>query len=179
MTRALVGTVTGRALFEQIHPRPREALEDGWKRLDEILNYMISFLPQKACIHSTDDLNMTNALIPIVAYLARNGGSFPNKTAADHAVHWLYAALSWARYTAPTDQRLEADLSKIAKEVEPWDDLRSAIIDQRGRIEVKPSDFEGRTAQHPLYRMTFILVKTHGALDWFNGWPLAQTHGPS
>jgi hypothetical protein len=179
MTRALVATVTGRALFEQIHTRPRESLEEGWKELDGILDYMISFLPQKASIHSTDDLNTTNALIPIVAYLARNSGSFPSQIAADHAVHWLYAALSWARYTAQTDQRLEADLSKIAKEVEPWDDLRSAIVDQRGRIEVKPSDFEGRTAQHPLYRMTFILVKTHGAIDWFNGLPLAQTYGPS
>jgi hypothetical protein len=179
MTRALVATVTGRALFEQIHPTPREQLEDGWKRLDRILDYTISFLPHKAFIHSTDDLNTTNALIPIVAYLARNGGSFSDQTAADHAVHWLYAALTWARYTAQTDQRLEADLSKIAKEVEPWDELRSATIDQRGRIEVKPSDYEGRTAQHPLYRMTFILTKTHGAVDWFNGLPLAETHGPS
>jgi hypothetical protein len=77
MTRALVATVTGRALFEQIHPTPREQLEDGWKRLDRILDYTISFLPQKAFIHSTDDLNTTNALIPIVAYLARTAAVSP------------------------------------------------------------------------------------------------------
>ena len=28
------------------------------------------------------------------------------------------------------------------------DSMRNQIIDQRGRIDVKSSDFEGRTAQH-------------------------------
>ena len=55
--------------------------------------------------------------------------------------------------------------------------MRDQIIDQRGRVDVKASDFEGRTAQHPLYRMTFILSKANGALDWFNGVPLGVTHG--
>jgi hypothetical protein len=30
----------------------------------------------------------------------------------------------------------------------------------------------GRTAQHPLYRMVYILAKAHGAVDWFNGVPV-------
>ena len=46
---------------------------------------------------------------------------------------------------------------------------RTAARRQRGRIEVKSDDFEGRTAQHPLYRMIYILAKAHGAVDWFNG----------
>lgn len=179
MTRALTATVTGRALFETIHDKPRNELEAGWKRLDRNLDYLITALPQKAFIHSTDDLNTTNALIPLLAYLSRNRGSFPSQQSVHHAVNWLYSALMWARYTAQTDQRLEADLSSIAKEQEPWEALRGQIIDQRGRIAVKPSDYEGRTAQHPLYRITFILAKAHGAVDWFNGLPLGQTHGDS
>jgi len=83
----------------------------------------------------------------------------------------------WSRYTSQTDQRLEADVSLIARETEPWDAMRSNIVDQRGRIEVKASDFEGRTAQNPLYRATFILAKAHQAVDWFNGLPLGQTQG--
>jgi hypothetical protein len=37
----------------------------------------------------------------------------------------------------------------------------------------------GRTAQHPLYRMVYILAKAHGAVDWFNGVPLGSTVGSS
>ena len=177
MTRALTAAVTGRALFETIHGRPRHVLKEGWQNLSRTLDYLINILPSQAFIHSTDDLNTTNALIPIIAYLSRNGGSFPGQKSIRHAVNWFYSALLWARYTAQTDQRLEADLSIVAKEVEPWDLMCNQIIDQRGRIDVKASDFEGRTAQHPLYRMTFVLSKAHGALDWFNGVPLGVTHG--
>jgi hypothetical protein len=130
-------------------------------------------------MHGTDDLNTTNALIPIVAYLSRSGGVFPNQRSIGHAVNWLFSALIWGRYTAQTDQRLEADLSVVAKQLEPWAQLRAHIMEQRGRVDVKPDDFEGRTAQHPLYRMIYVLAKAHGAVDWFNGVPLGQTVGPS
>ena len=177
MTRALTAAVTGRALFETIHNRPKNELVDSWDKLGRVMEYLIKLLPSHGHIHSTEDLNTTNALIPVIAYLSRSGGTFPNQKSINHAVSWLYSALLWARYTAQTDQRLEADLSIIAKEVEPWDFLRAKIIDQRGRIDVKSSDFEGRTAQHPLYRMTFVLSKAHGAIDWFNGLPLGSKKG--
>jgi len=179
MTRALVTTVTGRALYELVHPRPLSELQSGWKVLSNVLDYLMNVLPKMAHIHGTDDLSTTNALIPLIAYLARSNGVFPDQKSTHHAVNWLYAALVWARYTAQTDQRLEADLSIVAREVEPWAALRANIIEQRGRIEVKSDDFEGRTAQHPLYRMVYILMKARGAVDWFNGVPLGKTVGAS
>ena len=177
MTRALTVVVCHRALFETIHPRPRLELEEGWEILSRILDYLVSVLPQRAFIHSTEDLNSTNVLIPLVAYLAIHKGRFPNEQALKHAIHWLYAAHMWARYTAQTNQRLEHDVAIVMREETPWPSLLEQIIDQRGRIEVKASDFEGRGAQHPLFRMVFILAKAHSAIDWFNGAPLGTTHG--
>ena len=177
MTRALTTAVTNRALFETIHSRPREELENGWNKLIKILDYLLTILPQKAFINSTDDLNTSNALIPLVTYLSVNDGKFPDEKTIRHATNWLYAALMWARYTGQTDQRLEVDVQLVVRETEPWNALRANIVEQRGRIEVKDSDFEGRGAQHPLYKATFILAKAHSAVDWFNGLPLGQTHG--
>jgi hypothetical protein len=65
----------------------------------------------------------------------------------------------------------------IVRGENPWDALREQIIDQRGRLEVKPDDLEGRGIQHPLYRTTYILAKAQGAMDWFNGADLGTTHG--
>ena len=177
MTRALTAIVTNRALFETIHSKPPSELQAGWRQLVKILDYLLAILPQKAFIHSTDDLNTSNALIPLVTYLAINEGKFSDERSIRHASNWLYAALMWARYTAQTDQRLEADLQLVIRETEPWDALRSHILEQRGRIDVKEADFEGRGVQHPLYKAAFILAKAHSAVDWFNGLPLAQTRG--
>ena len=176
-TRALTGVVTKRALFETIRDCNREELESGWQQLGKILDYLVTIMPERAFIHSTEDLNSTNVLVPLVVYLSLNGVKFPSESALKRALHWLYAAHTWARYTAQTDQRLEHDVSIVVRQPAPWSSLCDQIIDQRGRIEVKASDLEGRGTQHPLYRMTYILSKAHGAVDWFNGAPLGSTHG--
>lgn len=177
MTRALTGVVTKRALFEQIHPRPREELVPGWEQLSKILNYLVTVLPKQANVDSTEDLNTTNALIPLIVYLSVHEGHFPSQDAMHRARHWLYAAHTWSRYTAQTDQRLESDVSLVVRHESPWVALREQIVDQRGRIEVKGADMEGRGIRHPLYRMAHILAKSYGAVDWFNGAPLGTTYG--
>ena len=173
-TRALTGVVVRRALFETIHHAPQEHLMQGWERLSDILDYLVVLLPGQAHIHSTEDVNTTNVFIPLIVYLSLNGGEFPNERELKDALHWLYHAHIWARYTGQTDQRLEHDVNIVVRETSPWEELRAQIIDQRGRIEVRSADFVGRGAQHPLYRMTFILAKALGAVDWFNGLPLAR-----
>lgn len=178
-TRALTCVVTNHAMFDTIHKREKIELTDGWEIVKNITDYLVGLLPNQAFVHSVDDLNTNNVLIPLYAYLANNGYHFPDKKTMRHAIHWLYAAHTWARYTSQTDQRLEHDVTLIVREKTPWNALREQIIDQRGRIEVKASDFEGRWAQHPLYRMVGILVKAHDGIDWFNGLPLCGTQGES
>lgn len=179
MVRSLISIVNGRALFETVHQTPAAELQAGWYRLTRILDYLVTLLPGHAHIHSTDDLNATNVLVPGVAYLAHHGGKFETDREMRRFIYWMYAASTWARYTSQTDQRLDHDISIAQRSESPWKELVDAIIEQRGRIEVKPSDLEGRIIQHPLYRMTFVMAKARGAIDWFNGSPLDATHGPS
>ena len=177
MTRALTGVVTKRALFETIHKKQKDELIEGWRKLQEILNYITNLLPGAAYINSNKDLSSSNILIPPIVYLSLNGGKFKTQDILHNAIHWIYSAQIWARYSSQTDQKLEKDLSIIISEETPWDSLRKEIIDQRGRIRLKASDFEGRGAMHPLFKMVYILSKIHGAIDWFNGSPIGIMHG--
>ena len=179
MTRALVCTVTGHALFEHIHTVPRLRLEEGWTRLSKILDYTAGILPNRASIHSTRDMSTTNPLIPMVRFLSLNDGKFPSDASLRRGIHWLYAAQIHQRYTGQTDSRLEHDVTIVNREDSPWQSLVNQIVDQRGRVEVLPADFEGRGAGHPLYRMTLVLAKAHSAVDWFNGLSLAASVGSS
>ena len=177
MVRALTGVVKQRAILETIHQTPREELEEGWDTLKRILDYLVSLLPGRAHIHSTDDINSTNTLVPVIVYLAQHGRKFDTEAQLRRCVHWLYATNLWGRYTGQTTNRLDHDLAIVQRQDNPWPELVDAIIDQRGRIDVKPSDFEGRSIQHPLYRMSYIAVKANGAVDWFNGSSLVEPHG--
>ena len=171
MVRSLTAVVKGRALFETIHDASLDELTEGWKKLTEILDYLIGVLLAHASIHSTEDLNTQNVLVPLVTYLSRKK-RFGTDKELRRAIHWLYAASTWARYTSQTNQRLDHDLSIVLRSATPWSELVSAIIDQRGRIELAPDDLEGRSPQHPMYRMAYILAKARGAIDWCNGHPL-------
>ncbi len=172
MVRSLVGIVKGRALYETIHSAPKTAVKEGWERLSKYLDYLIMILPKHAFIHSTEDLNSTNVLIPAMVYLSSNQGKFASDKVLRNFIHWMYAAMTWARYTGQTDQRLDHDISIILRDENPWDELINAIIEQRGRINISSSDLEGRGTEHPLYRMVYILCKRNGAIDWSNGLPI-------
>lgn len=169
LVRNLTAVVKGRALFETIHDAKRPELELGWDRLVKILDYLVSVLPKWAHVHSSDDLNTANVLVPAVAYLSQHGGTFKSEKSLRQFIRWLYAASAWARYSGQTDQRLDHDVSIVRENDQPWGDLINAIIDQRGRIELGPSDLVGRGTQHPFYKMTYVLAKVNGAIDWFNG----------
>lgn len=82
-------------------------------------------------------------------------------------------AILWSRYSGQTDQRLDKDVSIVLKSPNPTQALINEILDQRGRIQVRPGDMEGRDIRNPLYRMSFIVAKSKGAVDWFTGAPLS------
>lgn len=177
MVRGLTAVVRKRALFETIHGAERRELEAGWKHLSKLLSYLATILPRWAFVHSTEDLNTTNVLVPALVYLAVHEGKFERERDLHEFVHWMYAASTWARYTSQTDQRLDHDIAVIVRTAHPWQELVDSIIDQRGRIDVKSADLEGRGPLHPLYRMAYVLTKANGGVDWFNGLPLDVERG--
>jgi len=179
MVRCLTTIVKGRARFDAIHNVRKEALTEGWEKQTRAIDFLMNILPASAHVDSAQDLNTTNVLVPLVTYCANAGYSFRSQMEQSQAIRWLYAANMWARYTSQTDSRLDNDVSIVLGSESPWEDLVNPIIDQRGRIEVSPNDLEGRSALHPLYKMTYIIAKGKGAIDWFNGVPLARPYGPS
>ena len=179
MTRALVCTITGHALFQQIHAVERPRLEEGWLQLSRILDYIAGVLPGRAYIHSTQDMSSTNPLIPVVRFLKLHGGKFQSEASLRSALHWLYLAQIHQWYAGQVNSRLEHDVTIVNREDSPWPSLLNQIIDQRGRSKVLPDDFEGRGTAHPLYRASFVLAKANHAVDWFNGTSLTTPIGAS
>ena len=59
-------------------------------------------------------------------------------------LYWMFLALIWQRYSGQTDQRLDKDVNIILTRPDFINGLINEIEDQRGRIEIKASDLEGR-----------------------------------
>lgn len=181
LTRFMVVSLTDSALYKKnakldFEKFVEEDYKQAWDKVSKSLDYLIPILKQEGLISSSNDMNTLNVLVPMVAYLLRNDISFSQEKKYGF-LYWMFLALIWARYSGQTDQRLDKDVYLATKSQSPIDELVREIEDQRGRIEIKPTDLEGRSAGHSLYRMLYIITKWNRAVDWSNGSSLHGTIG--
>jgi len=181
LTRCMVVLLTNSALFEKMtneiyQKTTEEDYKNTWAKLVKTFDYLIPILKQSAHIGGSEDLSTNNVLVPIIAHISTKGGSFTS-TDKNMFLYWMFLALIWGRYSGQTDQRLDRDVYLAINSQSPVNDLINEIEDQRGRIEIKASDLEGRGAGHPLHRILYIISKYNKAIDWANGGSLQDTMG--
>ncbi len=178
LIRAMNAVVNGRAEYAVLHDNTEEDLMAGWRALDRLLDYLTNFLRDRAFIYSTGDLNTTNVLIPMLAYLAQNKLAFQSEADRRKLLYWMYAALIQRRYSGSVDQRLERDLNALENEP-PIDSLIAVLREDHGDPKVAPANLDSRGVGHPLYNMTQVLIRAHGGVDWSNGLKLSEPRGAS
>ena len=181
LSRMMVVTLTKSALFKKNSKLKydnfsEEDYKTAWRKISKALDYLVPILQQDGLISSTNDLNTNNVLVPIVFYLVNNDNKFTGKLKY-RFLHWMFQSLIWGRYSGQTDQRLDKDIHIINNQPNFIEGLLNEIRDQRGRLEVKPSDLEGRGAGHALYKMLYIVTKANKAIDWANGGAIYGTIG--
>jgi hypothetical protein len=150
--------------------------KNAWNKVSKALDYLIPILMQDGLISSTNDLSTNNALVPMIAYLVENDNRFTGNMKYQF-LYWMFLALIWSRYSGQTDARLDKDIYIINNEEDIIKALVQEIEDSRGRLEVKESDMEGRTAGHPLYKILYVITKANKAVDWSNGGAIYGTIG--
>src|SRR5690606_7146522 len=181
LTRMMVVTLTKSALYKKnsklkYENFTKEDYISAWNKVSKAIDYLIPILQQDGLISSTNDLNTNNVLVPIVSYLVVNDNKFKGSLKYQF-LHWMFLALIWQRYSGQTDQRLDKDVNIIMTRPDFITALINEIEDQRGRIEVKPSDLEGRGSGHALYKMLYVVTKANKAIDWYNGRAIYGTIG--
>jgi len=181
LTRCMVITLTNSALFKKnakltYDNFTQEDYVACWQKVSKSIDYLIPVLQQDGLISSTNDLSTNNVLVPIIYYLIINDNKFTGNMKYQF-LYWMFLALIWSRYSGQTDSRLDKDVHIINNEEDIIMHLVKEIEDNRGRLDVKESDLEGRTAGHPLYKMLYVITKSKKAIDWSNGGAIYGTIG--
>lgn len=181
LTRCIVITLTKSALYNKNAKLKYELFssqdyQNAWAKVAKALDYLIPILQQDALISTTNDLSTNNSLVPIVGYLVENNNRFTGSIKYQF-LYWMFLANIWSRYSGQTDARLDKDIYIINNSENIIAELVQEIEDNRGRLEVKEADMEGRTAGHPLYKMLYTITKAQKAIDWANGGSIYGTIG--
>lgn len=163
--------VTGHAKFEGYYKTSEEEIKESWNKLKESLRYLLNILNGKAYINSSDsyELKSDALLVPIIVFLARNNCKFQNELELRKFLYWLYNAMIWGRYTRRGKSApLEQDVVTITRENNPESLIHNLNREIRD-FKVLPENLEGAPITSPFFNMAFIVAKSKGAVDWFNG----------
>lgn len=162
---------TGHALFDNLHNTAEEKIKNSWDNTKQALEFLINILHDRAYINSTDkyELKSETVLIPLVTYLAHNSAEFRDEIELKKALYWSYVAMIWGRYTRRGKSApLEQDIVSITKE-NNIDCLINNLKREVRSLEVNEKNLEGAPITSPFFNMAFIVAKSKGAIDWFNG----------
>lgn len=178
LVRGMNAVVNGRAEYRLLYNLSEQDLIAGWSSLSRLLDYLVSFLRNRAYIQGTVDLSTTNVLIPIIGYLSQCGLRFKSEVVIRKILYWMYAALYQRRYSGSVDQKLEQDLSAITSG-QGVDSLLAVLREDEGSPMVTPQALDSRGVGHPYYDMTCVVIRASEGKDWATGLKLEQLYGGS
>ena len=171
MVRCLAGVSTGSVMLEGAFVQVAvEDLQSGWASMKIAFEHLVNVLRHEAFVDDLDDLPTNYVLLPMTIYLARQDGSFPTDAIKRRFIRWMYLAGIWARYSGSTETKLQQDVALVAgRDLDPTTELESAILRERGRVELEASDLAVGGAGTPLARFSYVLARSREARDWFTG----------
>lgn len=173
-TRLTSIVATGSALYDPLYKTPIEDVKGAWPKVTKALNYVFNVLKGDAYIDNASTFPSMYVVMPLAAFFATSDRtSFDSEAQKRSFIHWMYAALMWGRYSGSTETKLQADIEAL-KSSDPPAKLRENLIAERGRIKVEAKDVEGAGVRSPLFPMCYIVARSRGAIDWFNGVALYQ-----
>ena len=171
MVRCLAGVATSSVMLEGafLHVAAEE-LQAGWKKMQTAFEHLVNVLRHEAFVDDLSDLPTNYVLVPMTIYLARQDGAFPTDLIKRRFIRWMYLAGIWARYSGSTETKLQQDVALVAgRDLDPTPELESAILRERGRVELEASDLAVGGAGTPLAKFSYVLARAREARDWFTG----------
>lgn len=165
--------------MKKLHRDNEETLKSAWYKLENgILDYLINLLKSRAYIDSTKELSSNYNLIPLIAYIYIQPQNKLTDNQINNAMNWFLLSELWQRYISQLPQKLDSDLRTIRdNSINPFDELRDKISDDRGRLELKADDITGRSTGSPIYKMMILAAKANGAVCWGTGTSLRDNVG--
>ena len=169
----LIAFTTGQSKFKKVD-QPVDKLKECWEESKKGFEFALNFLKNNVKIDSPALLSTPYLLITL-GYFAHKNGSSLTAQQRDDLRRWVLVANAKGRYSRGSSETyLDQDLGDIKKQGE--DAIASMIKNletQSGRLDVKPSDLEGKNSRSAYFKTMFLVFRNEGAKDWFSSIAIA------
>jgi len=139
-------------------------LETYWGITKDSIKHALQIFEQNLGIKTSSVIPSQLAIIPIVFFLSKKEKLTERDT--KELILWFLMSSYWARYTGPTETRLDEDIKNIDQN-EDFSRLLKNLKNQVGRLFISKDDFVGFKENVKL--LSYVTLRNKKAEDWFKG----------
>ena len=170
----LIVFTTGQSKFKTVSSLSVDDIKKGWEESKKGFDFALNFLKNNVKIDSPALLS-TPYLLITMGYFAHKNESSLTAQQREYLRRWVLVANAKGRYSrGSSESYLDQDLGDIKKQGK--DAIASMIKNletQSGRLDVKPSDLEGKNSRSAYFKTMFLVFRNEGAKDWFSSIAIA------
>jgi hypothetical protein len=177
LMRCYVAVATGQSRFKylgSLWKKPEGQLKEFWERTKNAVDHTINFVRNNAGIESTDWIPSVNALVPMVAFLARKNGQLTDAETKG-LLFWYLEATIQGRFSSSPETNIDQDLKAI-QETDAVGALIANLKKDVASLEITEEMMVGKYQTHPILPLVFILSRQRSSKDWFTGTVLSSTN---
>lgn len=155
----------------------KEVIQHAWHVLsDKVLDYTCNTLQSHAYVDHTHEINSVYALIPIITHVYHQPGNKLSENEINKVIKWFYYSQIRFRYISQLRHKLDKDIGIVVNSSNPFDELLKLINEEKA-LEIKPSEFKGRSISHPLFGLMRWYFKSNDAICLSKGVKLRKNMG--
>ena len=156
---------TGQSRFATVSGLSLEKLQSAWNLSCAGMQFAMNFLKSNVGIDCPALLSSPFLLIA-VAYFGHKRNYRIAPAEADRLRFWALVANAKGRFSRGSSETiLDQDIASL-RDGQGVDELIEHLQSQMGRLDISPSDLDGRNQRSALFKTMFMAFRAAGAKDW-------------
>ena len=171
----MIAFATGQSRFLTVSRLPIDQLQKAWKECVAGMEFALNFVKSNIGIHSPVLLSSPFILITLGYYGHKR--KYQMGTDEAHKLrHWALLANAKGRYSRGSSETLlDQDLA-ILRQDGGAEELIDRLRTQVGRLDIQPTELEGRNQRSALFKTMFLAFRVAGAKDFRSNLAISLDH---
>jgi hypothetical protein len=166
--------ITGEALFSALKDVDTNTFKNGLDQAEKAINTLLNMISSRLGLDHDRVLGSRYSLPLLSRYLMQRGGHLNDYKESDKLLYWYVHTFLWGRYAGSTESFLNQDLALIEEMDGALDRLINQLRQNRGDLNLSPSDFMGWSKGARFYPLLYMMTRVCKARDLDTGVELSS-----
>ena len=175
LLRCVNAVITGEAYFSALENVDIITFKHGLYETEKLINKLLNYISGRLGLDHDRVLGSLYSFPLMARYLYQRNGHLQDYRERDKLLFWYIHTILWGRYSGSTESVLSQDLEAIKDTDKAIDRLIELLRQNRGSLEIQPSDFWGWSTGARFYPLLYMMTRVCRSKDFETGIELSSS----